>query len=490
MDTANTSALVSYLRGVLGNTVEYKQLVSCQPPYTQKVLDSFQWLLDVPTLDWDFRNKLIVATQKISATSGLYPACYDLKEVEQIGYQVDGGVFGDIFKGDFDGLPVCLKAVRIFGQDERKKILKVRGSLEAILWGQLYHPNVLPFFGLFHSISLQRPCLVSPWMRHGNIINYLREHPVEAPRRLLALDVSKGLQYLHGLGIVHGDLKGPNILIDDYHRACLADFGISSVTDLNFETPQWTAQSSVASKGGSIRWQAPELLDPRRDDIAHNTVQSDIYALACVLYEVSRLFSSFLPLFTSEKIFTGNLPLFEIKNVQQIPKKVWDGTRPTCPDRLSPSWNQGLAKNIWSLMKKCWEKRVDLRPPLVKIVQKLQSTAPRDTRLHNTGSSDELLPSAFRRKMSEGIDVIDVQTLKVIVGPNTLNSETIHQGSNLTVIPPSMQLPTMPTPNDKIDEAVIAPDNHSNTDVIELPVNQSASVDREINTQAERHPNQ
>ncbi|KAG6818351.1 hypothetical protein H0H93_005655 [Arthromyces matolae] len=480
MDTASTSALVLYLRGVLGNTVEYKQLVECQPPYTQKVLDSFQWLLDIPTLDWDFRNKLIVATQKISATSGLYPSCYDLKDVEQTSYEVDGGFFSDVFKGNSDGLPVCIKAIRIFGQGERKKILK-QFSKEAILWGQFSHPNVLPFFGLFYSISLQRPCLVSPWMKHGNINKYLKDHPDEAPRLLLALDVSKGLQYLHGLGIVHGDLKGPNILIDDYHRACLADFGISSVTDLNFETPQWTAQSLVASKGGSIRWQAPELLDPRRDDIPHNTVQSDIYALACVLYE----------------IFTGNLPLFEVKNPQQISKKVWDGTRPNCPDRLSPSWNRGLTKNIWSLMKKCWEKRVDLRPPLVKIVQKLESTAPRDTRPHNTGSSDELMPSAFRRKMSEGIDVIDVQTLKVIVGRNRLNYETIQQASDSTVMPPSMQLPTMPSPNDDINEAVIVPDNHSHVDVIELPVkkNQSASVERETNhiertTQSERHPNQ
>ncbi|KAG6847736.1 hypothetical protein H0H93_006259 [Arthromyces matolae] len=397
-ENVRTSSLISYLRGVLDNTVQYKRLVGCQPPHTQPILDSFQLILDIPDLDWDFRKKLIVATQRISATSGLYPTCYDLRGVEEISYQVNGGGYGDIFEGEFQGCRVCIKAVRIFRPDEREKILK-QFSKEAILWGQLSHPNLLPIFGLFHSTSLERLCLVSPWMEHGDINRYLRQNP-NAPRVLLALDVSKGLQYLHGIDIVHGDLKGPNVLVDDNGRACLADFGISSVTDLDLKIPVWTLQSLVASKGGSIRWQAPELLDPNSNDIIENTFASDIYSLACVFYE----------------IFTGNVPLCEVTNTLQIPGKVWKGTRPKCPDRLSPSWAQGLTKNIWSLMTRCWRKIPGRRPALAEIVELFESTAPGDTRKDN--ATTELSPSGFRRQMSEGEDVIDVQTLKDIVGPN------------------------------------------------------------------------
>ncbi|KAG6832125.1 hypothetical protein H0H93_013566, partial [Arthromyces matolae] len=163
-------------------------------------------ILDNPDLDWDFRKRLIVATQRISAASGLYPTCYALKNVVDISHQVNGGGYGDIFEGTFQGRKVCIKAVRVFRSDEQKKILK-QFSKEAILWGQLSHPNVLQIFGLFHSESLDRLCLVSPWMQHGDLTNYLTQHP-NAPRLLLALDVSKGLQYLHGMEIVHGDLKG------------------------------------------------------------------------------------------------------------------------------------------------------------------------------------------------------------------------------------------------------------------------------------------
>lgn len=45
-------------------------------------------------------------------------------------------------------------------------------------------------------------------------------------------------------------------------------------------------QSTVESKGGTIRWQAPEIIHPPSEEDAYPTRQSDIYAFACVCYEV------------------------------------------------------------------------------------------------------------------------------------------------------------------------------------------------------------
>lgn len=75
-----------------------------------------------------------------------------------------------------------------------------------------------------------------------------------------------------------------NILVTDSGRACVADFGLSSVSDANILN--WTSHSSAASKGGSIRWQAPELFDVENDEVVHNSEASDIYAWSCVCYEV------------------------------------------------------------------------------------------------------------------------------------------------------------------------------------------------------------
>ncbi|KAG6851417.1 hypothetical protein C0991_009316 [Blastosporella zonata] len=131
-------------------------------------------------------------------------------------------------------------------------------------------------------------------MENGDISVYLKKNP-GAPRRRLADDVGKGLSYLHEKGIIHGDLKGPNILINAAGRARLADFGISSISDS--QVIAWTTQSTSASKGGSVRWQAPELFavgtveddDEEVEEAVNNTAASDVYAMGCVFFEVRSL---------------------------------------------------------------------------------------------------------------------------------------------------------------------------------------------------------
>lgn len=74
-----------------------------------------------------------------------------------------------------------------------------------------------------------------------------------------------------------------NILVNSSGRACLADPGLFATTDSMIA--HWTSQSSVVSKVGPARWQAPELNDAE-NDIIHDTTESDIYAWSCVCYEV------------------------------------------------------------------------------------------------------------------------------------------------------------------------------------------------------------
>lgn len=47
---------------------------------------------------------------------------------------------------------------------------------EALLWQHLKHPFVLPFLGIDSEIFSPFLCMVSPWMQHGTILNYLVDH--------------------------------------------------------------------------------------------------------------------------------------------------------------------------------------------------------------------------------------------------------------------------------------------------------------------------
>ncbi len=101
------------------------------------------------------------------------------------------------------------------------------------------------------------------------------------------------MDYLHTLSIVHGDLKGvrfepyfaddilltqnkDNVLITDDCRAIIADFGISFVMGVTT-----FATSSSSHKGGTVRWEAPEVLSG-----STNSLPADVYSLACVYFEV------------------------------------------------------------------------------------------------------------------------------------------------------------------------------------------------------------
>lgn len=46
---------------------------------------------------------------------------------------------------------------------------------EIALWGQLNHPNILPFYGVYHLDNAEEKiCLVSPWMENGTLTEYLK----------------------------------------------------------------------------------------------------------------------------------------------------------------------------------------------------------------------------------------------------------------------------------------------------------------------------
>jgi serine/threonine protein kinase len=94
-------------------------------------------------------------------------------------------------------------------------------------------------------------------------------------------EIAEGLIYLHDEGLVHGDLRGRNVLVDDDGRARLTDFGLSGFID---------ATMPNSSFGGSVAWMSPEQLFPSRYGIdfpypKHSA--ADMYSFGSVCVEVS-----------------------------------------------------------------------------------------------------------------------------------------------------------------------------------------------------------
>ncbi|KAG6824620.1 hypothetical protein H0H92_006320, partial [Tricholoma furcatifolium] len=394
-EDSQIAPLIAKLRLVLDDTNLYKRLLECSTSDAQRLLNSFQRLLDVPNLDATFRAILIAATSRISTRSGLFPTSYELQGVVQESpHPVDAGGIADIYKGSFQGQAVCLKAIRLY---ERKKIEYASKQLskEAILWRQLSHPNILAIYGL--SRLQERICIVAPWMENGDVNKYLTDKPA-TPRLPLAADVTSGLVYLHENCVIHGDLKGANVLIDGAGRARLSDFGLSAVSDPKILA--WTSQSSNASKGGTVRWQAPELFDPKNDDLVKNSPASDVYAWGCVAYEVGFSNSVLAVLLIIGQLFTGEGPFSGMRDAAVI-LRVMSGEHPARPRPSSPPWAEwGLTEEIWLLMEWSWKMLPAERPASAEVLKHIQKMLTLD---------------AFHRQRIASIEIQPVEVLDRIL---------------------------------------------------------------------------
>jgi len=108
---------------------------------------------------------------------------------------------------------------------------------EAIVWKSLHHPNVVPLLGVLKDWFGHRFAMVSEWMTNGSINAFVKAHEdvnrfklvrflcaVHRVRSSLKVmlppqlaDAARGLIYLHGQGIIHGDLKGVRAQKSEFH---------------------------------------------------------------------------------------------------------------------------------------------------------------------------------------------------------------------------------------------------------------------------------
>ncbi|KAH9839257.1 kinase-like domain-containing protein [Rhodofomes roseus] len=225
---------------------------------------------------------------------------------------------------------------------------------EAVLWRRLSHPNITPFIGIDEkNFPFSAVC---KWMPNGNIAAYLKDSP-GANRPELLVDIAQGLEYLHSRGVLHGDIKGANILIDERLHACLADFGLSAVT---YDPNTVNAISTSSSVNGSIRWMAPELLNPEEAGLEHArpSAESDIYSLAMVMWEV----------------YTGRIPFYNLTRDATVVFRVILGIR---PERPTAATSLGLSDDIWNLMEHGWCPQWQRRPRIKHVLEILRESLQR-----------------------------------------------------------------------------------------------------------------
>jgi serine/threonine protein kinase len=137
---------------------------------------------------------------------------------------------------------------------------------ELAVWLHLNHPNIVKLLG--YDIN-PRPYMVMELMKgslHGKTFDK------DTVTRII-LDVLSGLKYAHEKGIIHGDIKPSNILLDANGRAKVSDWGLAKFSDITTST----------NEAFTLTYAAPEQLDTQLGPIDEKT---DVYQVCEVFYEI------------------------------------------------------------------------------------------------------------------------------------------------------------------------------------------------------------
>ncbi|KAF8550663.1 kinase-like protein, partial [Imleria badia] len=208
---------------------------------------------------------------------------------------------------------------------------------EIKLWMRLNHTNVLSLLGTTTKFG-PFLAMVCPWLENGTLTSYLGRCCADLEiQQILALihDVASGLQYLHSQSVVHGDLSGSNVLIGANGRACIADFGLSTILD---EIGGSTfATSSTGKPRGTLRWAAPELLGlvdhgDAKTQHTRPTMQSDIYSFGSIILQ----------------ILSGKIPYHYYPLDIRIVAAIFNEETPMRPD------NPRVTDRRWGFIQRCW----------------------------------------------------------------------------------------------------------------------------------------
>jgi serine/threonine-protein kinase len=153
----------------------------------------------------------------------------------------------------------------------------------------------------------------------------LRAGPLAAAEAFdVAIQVAEGLSAIHKVGIVHRDLKSPNVMIDAEGTAKVMDFGIAKAAGAGTD-----AGASTGYVLGSPEYMSPEQARGRRADF-----RSDLYSLGIVIFEA----------FTGRVPFRGTTPVATLMMHVEAPPPI-DDPAVALPPALVPVLRKALAKD-------------------------------------------------------------------------------------------------------------------------------------------------
>lgn len=262
------------------------------------------------------------------------------------------GAHSNLYHGIYMDEPVAVKMIRLPDNDEigdLSAMLENQFIKEVTFLSRLHHPNVVKFVG-----ECRMPpafCVITEYLPQGSLRAYLHkleQKTLPLPKLIsMALDIARGMEYIHSQRVIHRDLKPENILLTEDLHLKIADFGIAC---------DEACRDFMSDDPGTFRWMAPEMI--RRKHYGRNV---DVYSFGLILWE----------------FVAGKIPYEDMTPVQAAFAVVNKNMRPAIPVNCPPAMK--------ALIEQCWSLQPDKRPEfwqIVKVLEEFESSLARDGTLN------------------------------------------------------------------------------------------------------------
>ncbi|PKA65825.1 Serine/threonine-protein kinase [Apostasia shenzhenica] len=304
------------------------------------------------------------------------------------------GGFGLVYKGildenvrpGFKPMFVAVKDLNPEGLQGDKEWLAEINYL-----GQLSHPNLVKLIG--YCCQDEHRLLVYEYMAHGSLEKHLFQRSTQSipwvTRVKIALDVAKGLAFLHGAKkpIIYRDFKTSNILLDAEFNAKLSDFGLAK------EGPTGEKTHVSTRVMGTYGYAAPEYIMT-----GHLTARSDVYGFGVVLLEI----------LVGRKALDTSRPGREHNLV--------DWARPLLirynklfriiDPRMAGQYSHNAAQLLANLAFRCLSENPKGRPAMHEVVEALescQSFSEKEDKVHSSNKAHEMRPRRTNRRCASDL---------------------------------------------------------------------------------------
>ena len=239
------------------------------------------------------------------------------------GALIGQGSFGSVFLAlhAVTGELMAVKQVEVPSNsnsvlDKKKENMVAALKREINLLRDLQHENIVQYLG--SSSDDEHFNIFLEYVPGGSVAAMLNSYgQLQEPLiRNFVRQILAGLSYLHGRDIIHRDIKGANVLVDNKGNIKISDFGISKRVEASaLLAPNKTGgHIHRPSFQGSVFWMAPEVVKQ-----TSYTLKADIWSLGCLIVEM----------------FTGTHPFPNSSQLQAIFQIGSSSAKPTTPENAS-----------------------------------------------------------------------------------------------------------------------------------------------------------